>query len=153
MVSDFTIAPPESWVPEGFAQLIDESSSVGIRNVTTFVSQWSDGSQRFSLPGEQALVAIAGGEVAGVEVVGVGGLTHCPHVEGALRVRRFYVAQAWRRRGVARALAATLLDAGRPHTDVFTCNARASEAAPPFWESLGFTPTNEVDGITHTLTI
>lgn len=82
------------------------------------------------------------------EVVGVGGLTRCPTVEGAFRVRRFYVHPAWRRRGVATALVDALLASWPPDVDLLTCNAGASAAAPVFWESMGFEP-DDLPGITH----
>ena len=153
-MGEYEIRDAEPLMPTVLAALASESASFGIRNVSALVEQWSDGTQRFSRPGEGLLVALApagqanGGAEGGA--IGVGGLTWCPHVPEALRVRRFYVAEAWRRRGVARSLATSLLEAGAEHADVITCNARASAAAPPFWESLGFTPV-ESEGITHVL--
>ncbi len=159
-MGEFEIRDAEPLMPGTLATLAAESASFGIRNVSALVEQWSDGSQRFSRPGEGLLVAVASTGEAGDEAIGdgasgdgaigVGGLTWCPHVPDALRVRRFYVAEAWRRRGVARALAVSLLEVGADHANVITCNARASDAAPPFWESLGFTPV-DTEGITHVL--
>lgn len=125
--------------------LADEATRHGIRNVATLRSDWASGAQRFDGVGERLLLAWSEGRV-----VGVGGLTRCPHVAGAHRVRRFYVAAAARRRGVAKALAEELLAVGFEHTGTITCNARASAAAAPFWESLGFEPV-DIDGITHVL--
>ncbi len=155
VMGEFEICDAGPLMPGALAALAVESASFGIRNVSSLVEQWGDGSQRFGRPGEGLLVAVAsprepGADESGAEAIGVGGLTWCPHVPEALRVRRFYVAEAWRRRGVARALATSLLGAGAEHADVITCNARASAAAPPFWESLGFTPV-DIDGITHRL--
>ena len=105
----------------------------------------ADGSERFDGPGEVMLTA----SVSGV-IVGVGGISACPDVAGALRVRRFYVSSAHRRRGIARLLAEPVIAHGLRHTAVITCNARASDAAPPFWAALGFRPV-VIDGITHQL--
>jgi len=60
------------------------------------------------------------------------------------------VSPAARRHGIARDLATQLIDGAAHHTSKVTCNAQASAAAPPFWESLGFTPV-VTDGITHVL--
>lgn len=128
---------------DGLAELVAESQASGVRNVAALVDGWSDGTQRFDQPGEAVLAACVDGRI-----VGVGGLTRCPHVPGAMRVRRFYVLADCRRRGVATALAGALIEVGFRHADVITCNARASDAAAPFWERLGFTPT-DTDGITH----
>lgn len=108
------------------------------------IQRWLDGTERYDRPGESVLAATSGDEV-----VGIGGLTRCPHVDGALRVRRFYVLPGWRRRGVARALAAQLVDHGFRHAETITCNARASAAAPRFWESVDFVPTSAIEGVTH----
>lgn len=129
----------------GLRQLADEAEREGIRNVRTLTERWSVGTERFDRVGENVLVALAG------DIVGVGGLSQCPTVEGALRMRRFYVSPGWRRHGIGRALASDLIGSGLAHADLLTCNAAASDAAPPFWESMGFVPV-AVDGITHVLT-
>ncbi len=144
-------------LPAGLDDLAIEATAAGIRNVGTLIQQWESGDNRFNREGEALIIAVASGRVqsdfasqSGVAAVGVGGLSQCPDVPGALRVRRFYVATAWRRRGIARAIALRLISTGFAHTETLTCNARASAAAPPFWEHLGFEPTDR-PGITHVL--
>jgi GNAT superfamily N-acetyltransferase len=96
---------------------------------------------RFNRPGEMLFVTYANGVLAGI-----GGMTCDPAVPGALRMRRFYVAKDFRRRGIARQLVLSLLDlkgvAGRP----IVVNAAAGSEA--FWESLGFTSDRQ-HGHTH----
>lgn len=130
-------------MPDGLLGLAEEAEREGIRVLSAVVGQWVDGTLRFDAPGEAILAATS---VDGV--VGIGALSVCPHVAGALRVRRFYVAPSWRRRGVARALATELIANGFGRVDTITCNAQASLAAPPFWESMGFVPVDTA-GITH----
>ncbi len=137
------IEPASSSLAEDLAALAAEATTFGIGNSAALVDGWIDGTQRYDRQGEALLVAWDG-DVA----IGVGGLAQCPDVEGALRVRRFYVAAGARRRGVAGRLATQLIDFGFRHTDTLTCNARASIAAGPFWEAMGFLPV-EIDGITH----
>jgi GNAT superfamily N-acetyltransferase len=84
------------------------------------------------------------------KLLAIGGRTWCPNVGGALRMRRFFVAPQARRLGVARAMAQMLLSDADQHCDIVTCNACASDAAPLFWESLGFERSDH-NGITHTL--
>lgn len=139
----FSIEPAAAYVPDGLAPLAAEADSEGVRNVRAVIERWAEGSERFDRPGERLLVARADDRV-----IGVGGLSQCPTVPGALRMRRFYVNPTWRRRGVARALAEELIASGLAHAEVLTCNARASAAAPPFWEALGFDPV-DIEGITH----
>lgn len=143
MSQSFSIVPAEGLLPDGLTTLAGHAEQEGIRIVSTVLERWRDGTERYRDQGEAILAAISCNEV-----VGIGALSHCPHVEGALRMRRFYVAPAWRRRGVARDLATELIAAGYAHTDVITCNAGASAAAAPFWKSLGFVPV-DAEGITH----
>lgn len=143
MSPPFSVVAAEDLLPDGLISLAGQADREGIRIVSTVLERWRDGTERFRAPGEAILAATSGGEV-----VGIGALTQCPNVGGALRMRRFYVDPAWRRRGVARELARALIAAGFEHTDVITCNAGASDAAVPFWESMGFSPV-DAEGITH----
>jgi len=146
-MTDYEIQPAESWMPHGLEALAEESRTSGIRNVSVAIERWSNGTEMFDRVGEMLLVGV---DRSANRVIAVGGLTHCPHVPEALRVRRFYVATDWRRRGVAGAIARQLIAEGLEHTRTLTCNARASDAAPPFWEAMGFQPV-DLDGITHRL--
>jgi len=137
------VQPAAVLLPDGVGGLADAAEAEGLRVVSTVIDRWVDGTQRFAAPGESLLIARADGEA-----IAIGGLAHCPNVAGALRVRRFYVHPSWRRRGVARTLVQQLIEGGLRHTDTLTCNARASAAAPPFWESLGFAAV-DLEGITH----
>ena len=141
--ADVVVAAATSSLPEDLAALSEEATAAGIINVARLVERWRDGSERYDAPGESMLLA----RVSDV-VVGVGGIAWCPDVAGALRVRRFYVSDSYRRRGIARMLATPLVDSGFEHTEAITCNAMASAAAAPFWESMGFESV-DINGITH----
>jgi GNAT superfamily N-acetyltransferase len=141
-----SLQPAASLIPDGLADLGVRAEAEGIGIVARVLARWADGSERYDRPGEALLAAVApSGEVAGI-----GGLTVCPSMAGAMRVRRFHVRPEQRRRGVARLLASTLLAGGFEHTSTLTCNAGASDAAAPFWESMGFEPIDH-PGITHVL--
>jgi GNAT superfamily N-acetyltransferase len=145
-VTSFVLAAADDgWIGKPLAHLAEEATRQGIRNVATLLARWEDGSERYDRLGETMLVAL---DSAGEKVIGVGGLTQCPHVDGAMRVRRFYVATDFRRSGVARALAEQLIVHGFDFATTLTCNAKASAAAPPFWEAMGFS-RSDVAGITH----
>ena len=131
--------------PQGSTYSDAKADDEGIRIVSTVIDRWIDGTQRYDRPGEKLLV----GRV-GERIVAVGGLAWCPNVAGALRVRRFYVSPTARRQGIAQNLARKLIDDSAGHPAVLTCNAMASDAAAPFWESVGFLPV-DADGITHRL--
>ncbi len=142
---NITIAAASDHLPRELRELATEAKAAGINNMTTLIDRWADGTERYDRPGESMLLAWSSGHV-----VGVGGLARCRDVPGALRVRRFFVSAAVRRRGIARRLAEQLIESGLEYTSELTCNAGASAAAPPFWEALGFQPV-DVDGITHRL--
>jgi GNAT superfamily N-acetyltransferase len=139
----FRVVPATQFLPDRLASLAAHADQEGVRIVSVVRERWEDGSERYKGRGERILAAVADDEV-----VGIGALSQCPHVGGALRMRRFYVAPPWRRHGVARSIAEELIATGHADSDVLTCNAQASAAAGPFWESVGFVPV-DTEGITH----
>ena len=70
---------------------------------------WEACATRFDREGEALLAARVNGVLAGI-----GGLTVEPVMPSALRMRRFYVRPAFRRRGVGRQLAMALLARAKP---------------------------------------
>ena len=121
--------------PDGFDDLVAEASGEGVRNMALLAEDWRNGA-RFQDDGEALLAAFLAGELAGI-----GGLAVEPaSSQPARRLRRFYVRPAVRRSGVASALASALIHEGFDSVNLLTVNARASEAAAPFWEAQGFVP-------------
>ena len=131
-------------LPAGFEALRAEARANGHQMLDTLADEWASGARRFDRPGEMLVAAYAGNVLAGI-----GGVTPERAIPGALRMRRFYVSLASRRKGVGRALAAALLDEARRQGRAVTCNAAAGSEA--FWEALGFAPDRR-DGRTHLLT-
>ncbi|HET9161186.1 MAG TPA: GNAT family N-acetyltransferase [Caulobacteraceae bacterium] len=129
-------------LPIGIETLAASAEAEGVRNLSLLISGWVAG-QRFDAEGEALFAAFADRAL-----VGVGGVTPCSNLTGAERVRRFYVAPDHRRSGVGRALAVAAMHEGLQHARILTCNARATAAATPFWESMGFRPVS-TPGITH----
>jgi GNAT superfamily N-acetyltransferase len=64
-----------------------------------------------------------------------------------MRMHRFYVHPSYRRLGLGSRLAREVMTHALSHASVLICNARASAAAAPFWEALGFA---KADGISYT---
>lgn len=120
-------------LPDGFDDLVAEASAEGVRNMALLAESWRSGA-RFQGDGEAILVAFLAGELAGIGALGV----EPAAPEPARRLRRFYVRPAMRRRGVASALASALIHEGFDSVELLTVNARASDAAGPFWETQGF---------------
>lgn len=119
-------------LPAGLPALHAEAQREGFRFLKRLASDWDTGTARFDRPGEALLAAFMADALAGV-----GGLTLDPAVPGALRMRRFYVHPAFRRRGIGRALAVALLQLSGTAGRSVTVNAGTAEASV-FWEALGF---------------
>ena len=112
-------------LPDGFDDLVAEASGEGVRNMALLADGWAQGA-RFQHDGEALLAAFLAGDLAGIGEPAAS--------EPARRLRRFYVRPAMRRRGVATALASALIHEGFDSVALLTVNARASNAAGPFWE-------------------
>jgi len=127
-------------LPDGFDDLLAEASGEGVRNMALLADGWAPNTQgggaRFQDDGEAILVAFLAGELAGVGALSV----EPASPEPARRLRRFYVRPTMRRRGVATALASALIHEAFDSVTLLTVNAKASDAAGPFWETQGFAP-------------
>jgi GNAT superfamily N-acetyltransferase len=129
-------------LPEGFDRLRAEAADEGFNNIETLWREWQDTTHRFTRPGEMLVVATIGDEL-----VGIGGITQ-DFVDAAwLRMRRFYVRPAYRRRRVGRAIARAVLDHALPLGRQIALYAGGIEAAA-FWPQLGFVQI-ERENTTH----
>ena len=137
------MVPVMERLPAGFDVLRQNARAEGHRNMDRLAEDWASGAQRFDAAGEALLAALVAGELAGV-----GGITADPMIPATLRMRRFYVRAVFRRHGVGRRLAETLI-ANVPPGVHLVVNAGTEQAAR-FWEALGFMP-DQRDGRTHTL--
>lgn len=132
-------------LPDGFDVILQAAASEGVRNMAMLAEQWDSGEQRFDEPGA-LFAALVDGDLAGV-----GGVAVEPAAgEPAMRMRRLYVLPAFRRFGVGRRLAAAMMQQGFQAAPLLTVNATASEAAPAFWEAMGFERAVAA-GYSHTL--
>ena len=120
-------------LPNGFDVILQAASAEGVRNMAMLAAQWASGEQRFDEPGT-LFAALVDGDLAGV-----GGVTvETGAGEPAMRMRRLYVLPMFRRFGVGRRLAGAMVQQGFQAAPLLTVNAAASDAAGPFWETLGF---------------
>lgn len=121
-------------LPQEIANLETDARQEGHLHITRLIGDWSAGAVRFERDGERLLAAYVAEGLAGI-----GGMTIEPTMSGALRMRRFYIRPAMRRRGIGRMLALSLLDHARPCCSIVTVHV-GNDAAAKFWESLGFQP-------------
>jgi nucleoside triphosphate diphosphatase len=132
-------------LPAGFNALRNEARAEGYRMLDTLATGWEAREIRFAQEGEALFAAYSDNRL-----VGIGGMTRDPSVAGALRMRRFYVAKEFRRRGVARRIALSLLNQKEAAGRLIVVNAGAGSEA--FWESLGFASDRQ-QGHTHTMRV
>lgn len=131
-------------LPPGMDGLLEAATAESVRNVGLLVDSWNSGTERFDKDG-----AALFGAMAPDRVVGIGGVTPQAGLdEPAMRMRRFYILPEWRRKGLGRRLAEAAMNHGLTRTRLLTCNARATSLAPPFWEAMGFFPS-DLAGLTH----
>jgi GNAT superfamily N-acetyltransferase len=131
-------------LPDRFESLRAEAAADGFNHIETLWTEWQDGTNRFSRPGEMLAAATIDGDLAGI-----GGVTEDFVDRGGLRMRRFYVRPGFRRRGVARELAGFVLDEARPLDRPIALYTETTEGAA-FWEAMGFVPV-EREKATHIL--
>ncbi len=131
----------EETLPAGFEGLRNEARAEAYKMLDRLATEWEARETRFARDGEALFAAYFGDPL-----VGIGGITWDPVIPGAFRMRRFYVAKAFRRRGIARQLALSLL--GRKEITGRSIIVNAGVGSAPFWESLGFTLDRQ-DGHTH----
>lgn len=132
-------------LPHGFDVMSTEAAAEGVRNMAMLRVEFGGEDDPFRDHGG-LFAAFTDGALAGV-----GGVTvQAGFAEPAMRMRRLFVRPAFRRAGVARALAGAMMQQGFQAAPLLVLNAAASAAAPPFWEAMGF---GRVDwpGITHAL--
>jgi GNAT superfamily N-acetyltransferase len=146
--ADFEVKEHRLFTATDLMQLNDLAKSENINVVSNLITSWSDNKSFFGERGEGLWIAQA---AVSSEVIGVGGITICPTRPECRRVRRFYIAPQWRRRGVATALANKCIECAKSAgVPTVTCHAAASAMAPILWESLGFVPVADSE-ITHVM--
>jgi len=142
----FEVEEHRLFTASNLLRLNDLAKSENVNVVSKLISSWSDNNSFFDEQGEGLWIART---IESGEVIGVGGITICPTRPECRRVRRFYIAPHWRRRGVATALANQCIERAKSAgVSTVTCHASASTMAPRFWESIGFEPVEDSD-ITH----
>ncbi|MGO1164127.1 GNAT family N-acetyltransferase [Brucella sp. C7-11G] len=121
-------------LPAQLDQLQQEAEAEGLDMISMLRDEWRSGANRFDRPGE--ILAI--GTVDGV-IAGIGGTTQDFMDSSWIRMRRFYVRPAYRRRGVGRQIALFVLN----HAMTFDRPIVLYSANPDaelFWPTIGLIP-------------
>jgi GNAT superfamily N-acetyltransferase len=111
-----------------------EASAQGFNFLRRLIEEWSSGSNRFDRAGECLLIAADNGDI-----VGVAGLNVDPYATSpdTARLRRLYVANDYRRRGIGEALVGAITQGAYPTFRVVRLSTDTIAAAM-FYERLGF---------------
>jgi GNAT superfamily N-acetyltransferase len=125
--------------------LVAQSEVEGFRFLGRLREEWDSGLNRFTGVGEALF-----GVYDDICLVAVGGITRSSHSAG--RLRRCYVDQGYRRRGVGRLLVGALLEHARHH--FVKVQLRTDTAiADAFYRSLGFTRACENAEVSHEISV
>ena len=119
-------------LPRDVDVLASEARSEGFRFIDTLIREWNDSTNHYSSESEILMTVRQSHELAGI-----GGVTADPVIVDALRMRRFYVRNSFRRLGLGRRLASALIERVGPLGKPIFVNA-GTDTAPAFWESIGF---------------
>ncbi|WP_115665608.1 GNAT family N-acetyltransferase [Cupriavidus taiwanensis] len=126
-------------LPRQIADLGREASAQGFNFVGRLIDEWQAGSNRFDKPGECLLVVTHNGTL-----IGIGGLNVDPYATDGFtaRLRRLYVANAFRRRGIGEALVSELLQNASLHFRQVRLSTD-TESAAAFYSRLGFSAVED----------
>ncbi|MBJ9966624.1 GNAT family N-acetyltransferase [Burkholderia seminalis] len=121
-------------LPTQLFDLEREASTQGFKFLRRLIEEWCSGSNRFDKPGERLLMAEDDGSI-----VGIAGLNVDPYAAArdTARLRRVYVANDYRRRGIGEALVGALLEEAPPRFRVVRLSTDTDVAAA-FYARLGF---------------
>jgi GNAT superfamily N-acetyltransferase len=123
------------------ARLIVQSEAEGFRFLVRLRDEWYSGVNRFSGAGEALF-----GAFDGDQLIAIGGITRSSSQAG--RLRRCYVDKGFRRRGVGRALVASILEyASSYHGRVQLLTDTSSGDA--FYRTIGFTHVCSIPDVSH----
>ena len=143
-IERFEVAPFDPGA-QALALLQGEARREGFDFLDRLEGHWLSGENRFNRDGEKLLAVHDN-----TKLVAIGGLNHAPYAgkEGIGRLRHFYVAPAYRRKGIGAALVAALLDGAAEHFHSIRLRT-TTERGARFYESLGFNRTREEDATHH----
>lgn len=125
--------------------LLKESKEEGVRFLERLVTDYREGSNTFSEPGERLMGVFLNGSL-----IAIGGLNRDPYAEeaGVGRLRRFYISGEHRRKGHGRKLAARILSEAGENFRIIVLNTDTEEG-DLFYRALGFFENQRYAKATH----
>ncbi|MBS4196733.1 GNAT family N-acetyltransferase [Lederbergia citri] len=148
-MKEYEVRRINNLMDENIYPLVEESRKSGFRFLQKLVNDYKEGSNTFNKPGE-ALNGVYGLDGA---LVAVGGININPFSDDVRigRVRRFYVANDYRRHGIGTLLLETLISEAKNQFQILVLNS--TPQADVFYTSFGFIKSDKYPNSTHYLTL
>ncbi|MGG0667287.1 GNAT family N-acetyltransferase [Sporosarcina koreensis] len=129
-------------------KLVKESEEEGYRFVTRLVGEFEDGTNTFNKPGE-VLFCVKNNEDS---IVAIGGINQSPFSQESDvgRLRRFYVLDEARRKGVGTLLLQSIIEHASHHFKEITVRTDSAKA-DAFYRAGGFSFDDSASETTHIL--
>ncbi len=129
--------------------LVQESKEEGFNFLIKLISEYENKINTFNKTGE-CLYGIFQGE----KLIGIGGLNEDPYTENNKigRVRRFYIAKEYRRKGVGRLLLLRILSDAKKYFNIVVLHTD-TEQGDKFYTSSGFVKRTKYVGASHYVNI
>ena len=130
------------------SRLVGESEAEGYRFLTRLVSDYEDGTNRFSKPGEALFLIRNENE----DVVAIGGVNQSPFSEDkqTARLKRFYVLEDARRQRIGSLLLKAIIEHSRATFTKVTVRTESSKA-DIFYRENGFELDDSTSATTHVM--
>ncbi|MGH1256118.1 MULTISPECIES: GNAT family N-acetyltransferase [Bacillus] len=129
--------------------LVQESKEEGFNFLIKLISEYENKINIFNKTGE-CLYGIFQGE----KLIGIGGLNEDPYTENnkISRLRRFYIAKEYRRKGLGRLLLVRIISDAKKHFNIVVLNADTVQG-DKFYTSIGFVKEIKFVGASHYLNL
>ncbi|QED46682.1 GNAT family N-acetyltransferase [Cytobacillus dafuensis] len=149
-MQEFQVQQLNNLLCNNLINLVKESKEEGFNFLERLMNEYKSGTNTFNKNGESLYGVFS---KAGV-LVAVGGLNIDPFSKrkNIGRLRRFYVAKKYRRKGLGKLLLNRIIYDAEKHFQVIVLRTN-TEQADKFYTSLGFTKKEKFSGSTHFLNL
>ncbi|PEJ75825.1 GNAT family N-acetyltransferase [Bacillus wiedmannii] len=144
-LKDIHIQQIEDLMIYEYDYLIEESKEEGFNFLIRLISEYENKINIFNKTGE-CLYGIFQGE----KLIGIGGLNEDPYTENnkISRLRRFYIAKEYRRKGLGRLLLVRIISDAKKYFNIVVLNTDTVQG-DKFYTSIGFVKGTKYVGASH----
>ncbi|PEI62965.1 GNAT family N-acetyltransferase [Bacillus wiedmannii] len=148
-LKDIHIQQIEDLMIYEYDYLIEESKEEGFNFLIRLISEYENKINIFNKTGE-CLYGIFQGE----KLIGIGGLNEDPYTENnkISRLRRFYIAKEYRRKGLGRLLLVRIISDAKKYFNIVVLNTDTVQG-DKFYTSIGFVKGIKFVGASHYLNL